>query len=365
VVHGEQLARRSVFIEEAAGSASSQYTFLHDLYQQALYDRLSTSRRARLHRRIAEVEVQAPADQVRERAAQLAVHSERAGDPARAIEHLQQAATNALKRQAFQEAIDLLQHALALLASLPRSNARDESELGVQMQFSQPLLMTKGYGAPEVAAVMARARELIQPLPPSPALLPALLGLARFHYFRAELDEGLTVGQQCVTLAQGAADPLPLLTDSVMAYLCLNHGDYLSARTYAERGVFAYSAERHGSIALAYGDDPGVMCQAFLSTALWFLGYPDKGRTHVAACLELARRVGIPYCEAIGLTMATWFQLFTRDVAGAAASLTALEALATQHGFPFPLAQSVGLRGARRGRGVLRGGHRDRTAPSR
>src|SRR5262249_45357771 len=104
-----RLAGRGVFIED---SAEGGYAFLHDLYQRVLYDRLSKSRRARLHRRLAEFEVRAHASEVRERAAQLAVHFERGGDIPNAIEHLKQAAANALRRQAFEEAIDLLRHAL-------------------------------------------------------------------------------------------------------------------------------------------------------------------------------------------------------------------------------------------------------------
>ncbi len=341
----EELVRRGVFIEEAPGLASGQHRFLHDLYLQALYERLSASRRARLHRRIAEFEVQAPADAVRERAAQLAVHFERGGDPATAVGHLQQAASNALKRQAFQEAIDLSRHALAILASLPPSSTRDEAELAVQMLLTTTFLMTKGYGAPEVAAAMARARELIEPLPPSPALLPALFGLARFRYFRGQLDEALALGKQCEALARQAPDPLLLISDSMMVYLHSNRGDFLLAREYGQRVVDAYRVERHGALALSHGDDPSVMAQGYAAGALWFLGYPEQSREMVAHSLELARRLGMPYAECTGLALATWVLLFARNVTGAAETLTAMETRANHHGFSFIRAQGTALRG--------------------
>src|SRR5262249_9345459 len=158
-------------------------------------------------------------------AAQLAVHFERGGDPVSAIEHLKQAAGNALKRQAFQEAIDLLRHALDLLASLPTSNARNESELTLQMLLSTPLLMAKGYSAPEAAEASARARELSQQMEQSPVLLPTLLGMTRLHFTRAELDDAALLADQSLTLAEHAPDPLPVITESVMMYVSYFRGE--------------------------------------------------------------------------------------------------------------------------------------------
>ncbi len=341
----DQLGRRGLFIEAAAGAASGQYTFLHDVYQRALYDRLSASRRARLHKRIAEFEIQGSADQVRERAAQLAVHFERGGDPARAIEHLSQAATNALTRQAFQEAIDLLRRALDLLGLLPPSSARNASELALQMQLSTPLVMSKGYSAPEAAAAAARARELSQQMEQSPVLLPVLLGMARLHFTRAELAEAAALGKQCVALSQHAPDPLPLISDSVMAYIHYFRGELEMAVAHATRGSAVYDVARHGSIALAYGDDPGVFCAAFHGWTLWRLGYPEQARARVNVALDLARRLEIPYCQGMALEISSFVYLYARDLPNAHASLNELEALATRHGFPLILAHVLGMRG--------------------
>lgn len=341
----EQLHRRGMFIAEVSGSASGHYTFLHDMYQRALYDRLPTSRRARLHRRIAEFEMQGPADVARERAAQLAVHFERGGVPAQAIEHLKEAAANALRRHAFQEAIDLLRHALDLLAALPPGSARNESELALQMLLSTPLVMAKGYSAPEAAAAVARARELSERLEHSPALLPALLGMVRLHFTRAELADAAVLGEQCVILSEHAPDPLPLITDSVMTYIRYFRGELESACVHSDRAAASYDVARHGSIALAYGDDPGVLCAVFGAWALWRLGYAERARRKLATALDLARRLEIPYCVAMALDVSTLVHLFMRDVAAAGVTLDELEALAVQHGFPLIHAHGLGLRG--------------------
>ncbi len=276
----DRLGRRRSFIAEAVDLGGGHYSFLHDLYQHALYDQLSLSRRARLHGRIAEFETQASDEYVRERASHLALHFERAGDRVRAIRHLQQAATNALNRHAFQEAIHLLRHALALLASLPPSSERDEEELGVQMLLCTPLRMAEGYGSPEVGAATSRAGELSQRLERSQALLPALLGMARLHVARAELREAAALGDDLVRLSESASDPWPLITDSVVVYLSYFRGELETARRHAERGAAAYDLARHRSVALTYGDDPGVRCLGLGAWALWALGYARTGPRH-------------------------------------------------------------------------------------
>ncbi len=340
----DRLNRRGVFVAEAA-DVDGHYTFVHDLYQHALYDRLSASRRARLHRRIAEFELTAPDAQVRDRAAQLAVHFERGGDPASAIAHLHQAATNALKRQAFQEAIDVLQHALGLLASLPATSARDESELGVQMLLSQPLMLAKGYGVPEVAAAATRARQLSERLERSPALVPALLGMVRLHCARGEYADAAAVGEPMVDLARHAPDPLPLVVDSVMAYVRYFRGELEAARMHADRGAAAHDLVRHRSVALAYGDDPGVGCLAFGALAAWALGYPEQALARVTAALDLARRIEIPHCEAYALFFFCWVHLSARQLTAVSASLDALDALATRHVLPQSMARASEMRG--------------------
>ena len=56
----DELARRGQFIRDCGvqvlpnGEAVSRYGFIHDLYQQMLYERVSESRRVQLHRRIGE-----------------------------------------------------------------------------------------------------------------------------------------------------------------------------------------------------------------------------------------------------------------------------------------------------------------------
>src|SRR5262249_37148456 len=132
---------------------------------------------------------------------------------------------------------------------------------------------------------------------------------------------------------------------SVMMYVSYFRGELEKARTHAQQGATLYDVGRHGSIALTYGDDPGVLFDAFGAWTLWRLGYPEQARTRAASGIALARRLEIPYCEAMALAIASWVQLFDRDLPGATGTLDALEILANRHGFPLLQAHSNGLRG--------------------
>jgi tetratricopeptide (TPR) repeat protein len=217
--------------------------------------------------------------------------------------------------------------------------------MAVQMQLSLPFMMAKGYGAPEAAAAVTRAREISQRLDPSAALLPALLGMARMQVARAELRDAAALAEQLVVLSEHAPDPLRLATASIVSSICYFRGELEAARLHAARGAALYDVARHGSIALAYGDDPGVMCTGVSAWAHWGLGYVEQARTKVATSLELARRLEIPYCEAMALDFASWIHLWAGDLPAAAASLAALEAVATRHGFALFMAQAMELRG--------------------
>jgi predicted ATPase len=77
-----ELARRRQFILDcgvdvlANGEAVSRYAFIHALYQNVLYERVSASRRVQLHRRLGELSERIQDEAAREIAAELAMHFE-------------------------------------------------------------------------------------------------------------------------------------------------------------------------------------------------------------------------------------------------------------------------------------------------
>lgn len=121
----DRLARRHTFLASSGlqvlpnGTVAARYMFVHSLYQQVLYQRLSPARRRRLHLRIGEEGERVYGEQTAEIAAELAMHFEHAHDEPRAVRYLQQAAATAVERHANREAETYLSRALALVDNWP------------------------------------------------------------------------------------------------------------------------------------------------------------------------------------------------------------------------------------------------------
>jgi DNA-binding winged helix-turn-helix (wHTH) protein/predicted ATPase len=322
-------------------TATGRYGFIHGLYQQVLYERLAAVRRTRLHHRIGEWGASVFSARAQDTAAKLAMHFERGQDHARAIEYLAHAADNAARRHAPHEAAALLGRALTLLKTLPDSSGRTEHELALLVALGVPLLMTKGYAAQEVERTYARAHELCGQMGESAQLLPALAGLFRFHYVRADVRTARALGEQILRLAQQTQDALVfLVAHSLLGPLFLSLGQFTAAREHLEQGIALYDPHTHRFMASLYGDDPGVTCQSFAAMNRWLLGYPDQALRHAQKALTIAKDTGSPYCETFALDFVTWTHVLRREEHAAQTSIDALMRIAPQHGFQFLLADS-------------------------
>ena len=330
----------------AGGIATGRYGFIHGLYQQVLYERLAPARRARLHHRIGEWGEEGFSARVQDPAAELAMHFERGQDHPRAIAYLTQAADNAMRRHAPHEAVVLLGRSLTLLKDLPDSAGRAEHELALLVAIGVPLLMTKGYAAEDVERTYARAQELCRQIGESPQLLPALAGLFRFHFVRADFETARALAEQILRLAEHTRDAVVfLVAHSLLGALFLSLGEFVAGREHLEKGIALYDAREHRFMASLYGDDPGVTCHCFAAMSLWLLGYPDQALANVQKALTVAKETGSPYCETFALDFVTWIHVLRREEHAAQASIDALMRIAPEQGFQFLLADSRVLHG--------------------
>jgi predicted ATPase/DNA-binding winged helix-turn-helix (wHTH) protein len=347
-----RLAQRALFLRESVptqwpdGTISANYSFLHAFYQQVQYERLVVGRRVRLHRQLGQWLEAAYGGQTDEIAAELAVHFERGHAYEQAVQYAWKAADNAGRRHAPHEAAALLSKALELLEALPDTPERDQQELALRVGLGVPLLMIKGYGAREVKETFTRARELCQQLTESPQLLPALAGLFRFYFVRAEFQTARELAEQVLRLAQETSEPvILLLAHSLLGVSLLNLAGFTAAHDHLVQGIQLYDPERHRFLAVLYGDDPGVVCLSFASVALWFLGYPDQARQRCEEAVALARELSHPYSLAFALSFAGEIHVRRREPVEGQKYLDALRVLATEQGFSFFLAQGTFLHG--------------------
>lgn len=132
----DKLTRRQQFIrsagihEVANGTASPHYEFRHSLYRQALYRRLSSVNRSKLHLRLGEGLMAACESGKPELASEVALHFEEGRDYERAARYLMRAAENAANRFSQRDAIQILRRALEVIsASAPSSKPELEVEI--------------------------------------------------------------------------------------------------------------------------------------------------------------------------------------------------------------------------------------------
>jgi predicted ATPase len=169
----DELWERQIVRERGA----TGYDFTHDRLREVAYAEIRPAQRKVLHRRVAGALEKVNAPDLDPVSAQLAAHYEQAGLPDRAIEFYMRAAGVAQRLCANEEAIGLLNRALALFEFVPAGLSRDRRELTAQTALGVSLVATRGYAAPEVMGVYRRSRDLAQRLQ-KPLQPPLLRGLA-------------------------------------------------------------------------------------------------------------------------------------------------------------------------------------------
>jgi predicted ATPase len=119
LAHRHQIVRSVGPQEFPDGTTSARYEFVHALYREVLYQRLSPGRRAWIHLHVGERLEALYAQRPGDAAPELAQHFEQGGDWLRAIKYLQLSADIAGRRFEPRQAADILEHSLKLVKKLP------------------------------------------------------------------------------------------------------------------------------------------------------------------------------------------------------------------------------------------------------
>src|SRR5205814_1304675 len=152
----------------------SVYTFKHTLVRDAAYAGLLRNQRSHLHAAIAgALEKQFP-EIVKAQPETLAHHLTEAGLIEKAIEYWLRAGRNAALRSTNLEAIAHSRRGIDLIAQLPAGEARDKSELELQLILGPCLIATHGPAASTAVATFTRARELCERLREPPEYLQVM-----------------------------------------------------------------------------------------------------------------------------------------------------------------------------------------------
>jgi tetratricopeptide (TPR) repeat protein len=252
------------------------YQFKHALIRDTAYDALLKSRRRELHRLVAQsigkklIALKETHPEV------LAHHWAEAGETELAIAQWSKAGKAAEVRNAFREAQQSYQRALAQLSLLSESPERDARELQLLESLCSMLCITRGFAAPEAAAAADRLGMLAEKCGHLGQLFVSMLRRSVQALVAGELRMASTLADQTLEFAHREGSSTALAYAHGLQILkCYHRGDLAGAEKYLTEG-------------LQFFDDPVFRGDA--DTA-------DTGRIDVFAkgayCAFLAGRVNV------------------------------------------------------------------------
>lgn len=298
----DELWRHRIVREQGDGGS---YDFSHDRIRQVAYQDLSPARRRLLHGQVADALERRNAAAPDPVSAQIATHHEQAGATDRAIAWYRRAAAAAQLLHADARAAELLERALALAGSRPRSAERDAIELDLRTALLGPLVPVHGYASQAVHTTHRRVLELAAALGVEPAA-PVLRSLALDALTRADFAAATRYGQQLQAAADSGDDGGVLDVEAayVLGIAAFWQTELHTARAHFERALHRYRPELRRIHLVDYVQDPKVVCQSRLANTLFFLGDPQGALAARDEALAWADVVGHRFSRLTALTFA-------------------------------------------------------------
>jgi predicted ATPase len=264
-----------------------------------------------------------------------------------AAEYFQLAAEQASCVAATTETVVLARRGLAALTMMPETIDRVHRELRLQTILGPALMISVGWGVPEVEATYLRARDLCSQIGEAPQLFPVIYGLWGYWHGRAEFETAVQLGEQLLASAQSVQDStMLLLAHYSLANTLAVSGDWERSRTHVEQAIPLYVPQQHRSLSALYGGhDPGVVCRSGLPINLWVLGYPDQAVSRGGEGMTLAREIGHVPSVAFAFIFDAMLHQHLRDASRCRASAEAATTLTTSGDLAPLLLWATVLRG--------------------
>lgn len=343
-----ELARHRQFLQTRGveewpdETVATRFGFIHSLYQQVLYQRVTEAQKARLHVRIGTCIETGYHTQTKDVAAVLAMHFRNGRDYRRAVYYLHQAAENAVWRCAFQEANAHFTKGIELLHHWPDTPERTQQEILLHLTVLGPLLTLKGEASAEVEHFYAQIVRLHQHLGATEPSFLVLLGLWVVRLVRGELVEARTFAEQMVTRSETEADAVMRL----WAHLAVGigayyRGEFTTAHAYCEEVTTLCDTQQPQHLL-----DPKMLALSFDALCMWMLGQPQRARQRSQEALSWAHGSDHPYNRVAAQLMASWLHVLLRDGATAEAEVDVALPAARAHGFVQYIALGTLLRGS-------------------
>ena len=325
------------------------YIFKHALVQDAAYRSLLRSTRRQLHGRIAQAITELMPQIVETQPELLAHHYAQAGLIDDAIAYGLRAGRRSAARSANEEAITHYIKALELLGTKSAGVERDRRELELLIGLGVPTIAARGYMAADVERIYERARDLCDKVTDTPHRFTVLRGLWNSAFLRKPLLKAQELSAELVALADAQGDDTRrALAHRAQGCTLFLSGEFESGWESFRQAIDLWDVDKARAEILVYGEDPSVLCRAYGSWLLWFLGYPDKSSVLVCKALADAERLSNPFISAMALSLASALHVHRNEFSQALERADASSAICAAYGFPQWTAQSMIMRGRAR-----------------
>jgi DNA-binding winged helix-turn-helix (wHTH) protein len=217
--------------DDSGGEAARRYAFLHAAHRRIVYDQIAPLRRRALHAATANGLLASPEAGGDGLAARLALHFERAGEPAKASDHFERAARYAERRFAYRESAAYIRSALAHAGS-----DTPERAAALELRLGALLALVAGFSAPETEEAFHRARALWSAANRPDGLFMAEMALCRLHLARAEIGAARAHSERLLALRESALPGFAVHACCWAGITASSLGDLRRARALLEEG---------------------------------------------------------------------------------------------------------------------------------
>lgn len=269
--------------------------FRHALIQEVAYQSQSKSTRQATHRRIARILRDDNRKQIEARPEVLARHLTLGGEIEQALEYWLKAGQLAARGFFNREAADHFGSGLALIRELPEGSFRDNLEFQLLIGRGASLQLTEGWTSPGAERDYSSAMAMGGRIEDSLEIFQALWGLWKNTAVGKGPKAALDLAQNLLRLALHIRDRAQLIhARFALGTTLMWVGDQDGARTHLAQGYQDYTPALRDDLMRVAGEDSGLSCGIFLSSVLWFSGYPDQARRVCVEALEYARLGAAP-----------------------------------------------------------------------
>ena len=297
------------------GTLTLVYRFVHVLYQDALNDSITPSKRIEWARRIAEALMLSHAGRMDHIAGQLAALFETGRDFWQASQHFLAASRNATQRFAFREAIELATRGLNSLTSASSVEPSRLLQRELDLTFARlvPLSSVEGYASAEAEKISERLVELGVALNDVPATAAALSATWMIRIVRGDCGAAKEAGIRLVSLARASNNDVLLMNAHMHAQIACHHlGEFDDAQMHSAATVSLIprtsSAERRIMMF-----DPVAASLAESSRNRWITGYLARAQIDADAAVAIGRELRHPDSLAFALAFHGWLCGHRRD----------------------------------------------------